>query len=295
MKRTPRVAPSICNRMKRVVTVTVFCLIAIFGIKLTPVATASYARGLHAQGVPLESLPATNTGVDVLSVTTPGHYRGTALTHGVQLWFHNGDQQQAEFRLQNKYETLTGTVYGDDKNIHGSGTFTIYNSGDANHKKALFTTPITGNTQVPFHISVRGVSFLYLEYAFSCCNDGAIDVVAAVSNGTSSPKPSTQVIPRYPTNGAGVAANSKVLFGWQPFPHATSYAFHIWLVGLSGSASLTSSTPFSFSASIYHKTSYTWDDHGFLPGTYQYSLLPLDDQGHNLAGWSTPTQITIAS
>jgi hypothetical protein len=66
-------------------------------------------------------------------------------------------------------------------------------------------------------------------------------------------------------------------------------------LGIVQADSNTASTPFSFSASIFHKTSYTWNDHGFLPGTYYYSLLPLDDQGHNMAGWSAPTQFTIAS
>lgn len=102
-------------------------------------------------------------------------------------------------------------------------------------------------------------------------------------------------MPRFPTPNAGVSADSKVLFGWQLFPRATNYAIHIWLVGLSGSTALKPTTPVFFAASIYHNTSYTWNDHGFLPGTYQYALLPLDDQGHNLAGWSAPTQFTIAS
>jgi len=86
-----------------------------------------------------------------------------------------------------------------------------------------------------------------------------------------------------------------VLFGWQSFPGAANYAFHIWMVSQSGSATISGSTPLTFAATVHSKTSYTWDDHGFLPGTYQYALLPLDAKGKALAGWSAPVQITVAS
>jgi hypothetical protein len=139
-------------------------------------------------------------------------------------------------------------------------------------------------------IRVSGIQFLTVGAQETCV--GPVDVQGTLTIG---PPAMTQVVPRFPTGNAGVPAESKVLFAWKPFPRATNYAIHIWLVGLSGSAVLTPTTPFSFSGSVYHKTSYTWNDRGFPPGTYQYSLLPLDDSGHNLAGWSTPVQFTIAS
>jgi hypothetical protein len=54
-------------------------------------------------------------------------------------------------------------------------------------------------------------------------------------------------------------------------PRAVNYAFHVWMVSQSGSATITKYTPVTFSTLVYHMTSYTWDDHGFLPGTYQYT------------------------
>jgi hypothetical protein len=65
------------------------------------------------------------------------------------------------------------------------------------------------------------------------------------------------------------------------------------MVSQSGSATITKYTPVTFSTLVYHMTSYTWDDHGFLPGTYQYTLLPLDARGKALAGWSTSVQIAL--
>jgi hypothetical protein len=58
---------------------------------------------------------------------------------------------------------------------------------------------------------------------------------------------------------------------------------------------INDSTLLTFVATIHHKTTYTWDDHAFLPGTYQYSLLALDAQGKASSGWSMPVQVTIAS
>jgi len=104
-----------------------------------------------------------------------------------------------------------------------------------------------------------------------------------------------QVVPRYPTSNAGVPANSKVLVGWQPFPGARNYLFHVWVVNIDASATITAKTPLAFSATVYHGAKYTWDDTGFPTGTYQYALLPLDAKSKALAGWSAPTQITIAS
>ena len=90
-------------------------------------------------------------------------------------------------------------------------------------------------------------------------------------------------------------ANSKVLVGWNAFPGATSYLFHVWVVGADASATITAKTPLTFATTVYRSTKYTWDDTGFPTGTYQYALLPLDAKGKALAGWGAPTPITIAS
>lgn len=302
IKRSIGVTLSTCNLGTRIAVVISGCVV-IAGLVSQPASAAVLAHPTHMKAVPLEdtpsmahftsvpleSLPLSNSeNITILSPGNPGHYRGDAINRGLQLQCL---QAHGDFKLANRYDQLTGVWYADDHDFQVQSEPTIYDSSDPAHKKVLFHSIVHAQDRVPFHISVRGVTYLTIDDGEWSCN-GYVDLVATLTAGV---HPPTQVLPRYPTNGAGVSGNSKVLFGWQSFPHATSYAFHIWLVGLSGSASLTSTTPFSFSASIYHKMSYTWDDHGFLPGTYQYSLLPLDDQGHNLAGWSTPTQIIIAS
>jgi len=123
-------------------------------------------------------------------------------------------------------------------------------------------------------------------------NTVTLDIVATLSIGS---LPPTAVVSRYPAANAGVPANSKVLVGWNAFPGATNYLFHVWVVNTDASATITAKTPLAFSATVYHSTKYTWDDTGFPTGTYQYALLPLDARGKALAGWSAPTQITIAS
>src|SRR5437764_3973260 len=97
---------------------------------------------------------------------------------------------------------------------------------------------------------VSGVQFLTIQRTdnTSQCSI-TFDVQGTLTKG---PPPINQVVPRFPTGNAGVPADSKALFAWQPFPRATNYAIHIWLVGLSGSAVLTPTTPFSFSGSAYH-------------------------------------------
>jgi len=119
-----------------------------------------------------------------------------------------------------------------------------------------------------------------------------LDIVATLSIGS---LPPTQVVPRYPTTGSAVAPESSVPFAWQAFPGATNYLFHIWLVNQSSSIALSKYSQVTFSTLVYHKTSYTWNNHGFLPGVYQYQVLPLDTTGKALASFRTPVQITVAS
>lgn len=102
-------------------------------------------------------------------------------------------------------------------------------------------------------------------------------------------------MPLYPIGNTGVPADSKVLFAWKPYTGAVNYTFHIWLVKQSGTVALTPATPNTASTTIFRKTSYTWTNHGFLAGTYQYALMPLDANGNTLAGWSRPAQIQIVS
>ncbi len=99
--------------------------------------------------------------------------------------------------------------------------------------------------------------------------------------------------PLYPTGGAGLPLGVPVRVAWQPFPHATSYLFHVWMVKQDGSKTITPATPLTLSTLVYNKTIYTWNTRGFLPGTYQYSLLPLDSHGNALFPWSPSVEIHI--
>ena len=136
-------------------------------------------------------------------------------------------------------------------------------------------------------MGIHGVAYLLLQESGDCSSN--LDVIGTFTMGSLL---STTVVSRYPTVGAGVPANSKVLVGWQSFPSASNYLFHVWVTSTDASVTLTAKTPLAFSATVYHSISYTWDDTGFPTGTYQYALLPLDAKGKALAGWSAPTQIT---
>jgi len=67
------------------------------------------------------------------------------------------------------------------------------------------------------------------------------------------------------------------------------------MVKQSGHTAITPTTPVSLSHLVFAHTSYTWNDHGFLPGTYQYDLMPVDQYGNALAGATPPIRFTIAS
>lgn len=122
-------------------------------------------------------------------------------------------------------------------------------------------------------------------------NDGTLTVWITPSP----PAPSTTntIVALYPTGNAGVPPDTKVRFAWKAFPHAMHYAFHIWMVKQAGSVTIKSTTPVVFSTLVFDKTAYLWNNQGFLPGVYQYSLLPLNANGDALAPWCSPIQINI--
>lgn len=282
--------------MRRIAAVILAGLIVISGAAFGSPRSIARASELYATSVPLESLPiaGNSEGVSVISPGNAGHYRGDAITHGLQL--NIAGYTHAEFHLHQQYEELTGTVYADDGDGGSTPSFDIYDSSDPAHKQVLYTVTLGAEHKASFKVPVHGVDFIMLAMD----NPGELDVVATLSSGISSngtsptPKPA-QIRIRYPTANADVPANSKVIFAWQPFAGAANYAFLICVVGLSGAATIIPSTPLTFATTIHHKASFTWDDHGFLPGTYYYSVLPLDNSGHNLAGWSSPVQITVTS
>jgi hypothetical protein len=250
----------------------------------TPPATPKTTR--------LESLPfISSSGVVINSSTQPGHYLGRPISRGLQIG--PTPYSRVTIPLGGRYETLAGVVYVEDGE-KGAGSFSLVGVGTHGNSSSLFSASLAPKKEEPFTISIKGITSLSLATAGS----GWFDVVADLTIG-STPTPQApsgpQVIVRYPTGGAGVAADSKVLFAWQPFPHALNYVLQIWLIRPSGSTMITNRSLVTMTTLIYHATAYTWDNHGFLPGVYQYDLIPLDANGNALAARSNPQQITLAS
>lgn len=243
--------------MKQFIALVLVSLIAIPSVTFGPSSHIVRASGLRYKSVPLESMgivQADSSYATILTPAAPGHYRDTAINSGVQLNGGCGGSNfspKAEFHLRDTYDELVGTLYNEDANTSASTRVIVYDTSDPNNKRALFGQDVPGLGQVKLHLRVRGVNYLTIATPNTGGCLANIDVVAQLTIGM---LPPTQVVPRYPTANAGEPANSTVLFGWQPFPRATNYAIHIWLIGLSGSAALKSTTPFSFSDSIYHKT-----------------------------------------
>ncbi len=281
--------------MKRLAAIIVACLIAIPGVTFGPNSRIARADVPRYTSVSLDSLPLVQSdsyNASILNVQNPSHYRDMTLNSGVRLSFDNCQASAiATFHLQRKYDELSGIIYNEDNDTSTSASFTVTDSSDPTQKRSIYSTHIKGLAHTPFHVQVRGVDYISLLLGGFGCSF-ALSTVATLSIGS---LPPTTVVSRYPAANAGVPANSKVLVGWQPFPGASNYLFHVWVVNTDASATITAKTPLAFSATAYHSTKYTWDDTGFPIGTYQYALLPLDAKGKALAGWSAPTQITIAS
>jgi len=278
--------------MKRIV------VILLAGIITVPIAT--FGRSSHIAradvprytSVPLDSLPLVQSDsnhANIISTGSLGHYRDMTIRNGVQLLGCQG--AAAEFNLHGKYDELSGAFYNEGPASDDTPGVTIEDASNPNQKQTLYSTGLTPAGQAHFRIRVQGVAYVVLTKDYKCNDNSNVDSVATLSSGS---LPPTQVVPCFPTGNAGEPANSRVRFGWQPFPGAANYAFHIWMISQSGTVAITPSTPVTLSTLVYHKTTYMWDDHGFLPGTYQYALLPLDATGKALAGWGTPVQITIA-
>jgi hypothetical protein len=196
------------------------------------------------------------------------------------------------FALGGRFDMLSGVVYANDA-LKTEGLFFI-SSVDAHGAKAsLFNVALGPGKQAAFKISIHGVTSLVLGTGGA----GFFDIVAGLTPAGQAPavSPGPQVVVRYPTGGAGVAAGSKVPFAWEAFPDAVSYVLQIWLVKQAGTTAITARTPVVLSTLVFQKTTYVWDDRGFLPGDYQYDLIPLDAEGNALAPRSSPQQITVAS
>jgi hypothetical protein len=195
------------------------------------------------------------------------------------------------FALGGQYHILAGVVYADDAQ-KSEDAFSISGSG-AHGSKSLFSISLGSKKQAAFRVSTQGLTSVTLGTGVM----GRLDVVADLTAGTKAAEAPTgpQVTVRYPVGGAGVAAGTKVPFAWEPFARASSYVLQLWLIQQTGTTPINASTPVTLSTLLYHKTTYIWDTTDFLPGVYQYDLIPLDAHGNALAPRSNQQQITLAS
>jgi hypothetical protein len=241
--------------------------------------------------IPLESLTfVTSSGVAIDSATHPGSFLGHPILRGLEL----GPSQfsSVTFALNGQYDVLAGTVYVNDAQKTAQ-SFSISGIDAHGSKSSLYALSLGPKKQAAFKVSTHGFTSITLTNGAT----GVFDVVADLTPATkATPAPTgPQVIVRYPVGGAGVAAGTKVPFAWQPFAHASSYILQLWLVQQTSNTPINASTPVTLSTLVYHQTSYTWDTTGFLPGVYQYDLIPLDADGNALAPRNNQQQITLAS
>jgi hypothetical protein len=243
-----------------------------------------------ATTTPLESLTfVSSAGVVTDSPSHPGRYLGRPIVRGLQLGLTQ--YPSVSFALGGHFDVLAGIVYADDaQKILES----FYISGyDGHGSKSLFSISLAPRKQAAFKVSTQGLTSITVSAGVK----GVLDVVADLTVGSKAPTAPTgpQVIVRYPVGGAGVAAGTKVPFAWQPFARASSYVLQLWLVQQTGTTPISASTPVTLSTLVYQKINYIWDTTGFLPGVYQFDLIPLNTQGNALAPRSNPQQITLAS
>jgi hypothetical protein len=135
-----------------------------------------------------------------------------------------------------------------------------------------------------------GVLELAINDNFNQLADNAGALTVAIADLSSPPR---AVVPVYPTGAIAIPPGIPVRFAWRPFPGAANYLLHIWLVHQAGRTPITARTRIDLAALVLGRTGYVWREGGFLPGTYEYALLPLDRLGNALAGWSAPIALTI--
>ena len=242
-------------------------------------------RVAHATGVPIEAIPViSRNAVTTLSPSHADTYQGFSLDHGYHFSYVG-----AGIVLNlggSAYTELDATVYALDPTV-GSSILNFQDvSNPTNGLRQIASVSIDAGGQRQIKVNVRGVSRLS-----NVLSEGAQDDTDLVGVLIGSPR---YVAASYPSPNTVVPTNTSVVFLWHGFPQTTAYLLHIWLVKQSGTTAIGPTTRVFLSQLIFGHTSYTWDDKGFLPGAYQYDLLPLDRYGNALAGRSPAIQFTVA-
>lgn len=267
----------------------VSCLL--LAVSLTAPFDARVADATKA--TPIERIPILQSNnVSRLSSSSPGQFKGVPLTHGLQF---KQDGSTVQLNLNGAYTEFVGTAYGDSVADRGGITLVFQDvSNPSAGVKELFTLKgFSGDEQHPFKVNVRGVkTLLIIQHEEWCCITPVADLVGSFMG--IPPAPPRSVLVLYPTSGAVTPAQASTVFLWHGFPGAAAYLLHIWLVKQSGTTVIGPATRVFLSQLVFGHTSYTWNDRGFLPGTYQYDLLPLDRYGNALAGRSPSIQFTLS-
>lgn len=243
----------------------------------------------HATGTlstPIESIPVVRrSAVTTLSSSQTATFQGFTLDHGIHFV---SDAGLLVLNLGGAYTRLEATIY----NTGGcDGQLAFQDASDpAAGLRQLTSILIHPNNEHPINLNVRGVTRLsiVLINLGVCFNGHNMDIVGDFIGSA------RYVTPTYPSPNTVIPTNTSVVFLWHGFPGASAYLLHIWLVKQSGTTAITSNTRVFLSRLIFGHTSYTWDDRGFLPGIYQYDLLPLDHYGNALAGRNPAIQFTVS-
>jgi len=244
------------------------------------------------------------TGATFITPQQPATANGQSINRGLRLtallqtngtsFCSSGDSVNSyiTFDLGGRYSLLAGTLYHDDR----ATLSTVYLSISIKDKNGiahtLKTISVGTGGRVSFQVKIAGDQSLTLSapVAVSSGNNtisSIADIVATVLY------PIKTVASVYPLRNTILPAGTSIVFIWKPFSGAAAYSLLIWMVKQAGHTPISAATPLMFSKTILGKTTYTWNNAGFLPGTYKYDILPLDAYGNALGDTSAPIQIKV--
>jgi len=248
--------------------------------------------GYAGPATTLEALPLTHAvGVSVLSPASPGHFTGFDIDHGLQLTAQNATPGSAlEVHLGGLYTSVVGTIYGDTASACNAVVTLQDVTNPASGVKQLFQATVNPSAQATFNIDLHGVQDITIDnqrqYNCGGSNPEMVDIVSSLT-----PTPVTGVSP---AANAVIPRATPITFRWKRSAGASIYMLSISLVKQSTNKALTPASKVTVTKLVFSGTTSTWNPAGFLPGIYQYTILPLDRYGAALASGSLAVQFTLA-
>jgi hypothetical protein len=116
-----------------------------------------------------------------------------------------------------------------------------------------------------------------------------------VKGGLPTPRPAIAIGPAvalsFPANNAIVTGTSLPL-AWSPFPHASAYLVHVWLVKADPGQAVTASTVANTALTVIG-TRASVSTANMLKGVYGWDVAALDAKGALIAGWGAPRNVQI--